>query len=309
MRVILVGGTGVLGRSFCRQFQGRVGEVTAIVRDLEKGRVLEQLGVRVIPGSILSPDSLEGSLPGHDAVINFASSIPRKNKSNPRDWEVNDQLRIQGTSNLLKAIGNRSIFYCQAGIAFLYGDHKGNWVDETDPTYPNAITRSAGEMEKQFIEADLDGLRGASFRFSAFYHPEAWHTQFMIHELRKRRVPIIGDGTFFWNLIHVDDAAAAVITVLRNMDQIQDKEIINVSDGQPVQCKDMLNCVANLLDVHEPIRIPQFVARIVLGAEEFEILTASYRCRTERIKALGWQPQFASYREGFESVLHHMESC
>lgn len=308
MRVLLVGGTGVLGRSFCRQFHGLHGEVTAIARDLEKGRVLEQLGVRVIPGSILSPDSLKESLPGHDAVINFASAIPRKNKSSPRDWELNDQLRIQGTSNLLKAIGSRSIFYCQAGIAFLYGDHKGNWVDETAPVYPNAITRSAGEMEKQFIETVLDEMRGASFRFSAFYHQEAWHTQFMIHELRKRRVPIIGDGTFFWNLIHVDDAAAAVIAVLRNMDQIRGREIINISDGEPVQCKDMLNYVANLLGVHEPIKIPQFVARIVLGAEEFEILTASYRCKTEKIKAMGWRPQFASYRKGFESILHQMKS-
>lgn len=306
MRVLLIGGTGILGRSFCRQFHGRQRDVTAVVRNADKGRFLEQLGVHVIPGSILDPASLIKSISDHDVVVNFASAIPRKNKSSARDWETNDLLRIEGTANLLEAIGNKSVFYCQAGIAFLYGDHKGSWVDEAAPIYPNSITRSAGEMERQFIESSHDGLRGVTFRFSAFYHPEAWHTQYMIHELRKRRVPIIGDGNFFWNLIHVDDAAAAVVAVLEKNDQIPGREVINVSDGEPVQSKDMLHHVANLLEVHEPIRIPQLVARIALGTESFEILTASYRCKTEKIKSFGWEPQFPSYREGFQSIVQQV---
>jgi nucleoside-diphosphate-sugar epimerase len=306
MRILLIGGTGILGRSFCRQFQGANGQVTAIVRNLEKGRILESLGVDLVQGSILDQDSLLRALPGHDVVINFASAIPRKSKSSARDWEMNDQLRLQGTANVLETIGNQPMFYCQAGIAFLYGDHKGKWVDESSATYPNAITRSAGEMERQFVESKHSDLHGVSFRFSAFYHEDAWHTQYMIHELQKRRVPIIGDGTFYWNLIHVDDAAAAVITVLENMDQIQKREIVNVSDGEPVQCREMLNYLAHLLSVHEPTKIPQFIARIVLGTEGFEVLTASYRCKTEKIRALGWKPRYSSYREGFASILQNV---
>ena len=305
MKILLIGGTGLLGRSFCKQYRGSNGQITAIVRNLEKGRMLESFGVDVVPGSILDRDSLSRALPGHDVILNFASAIPRKNKSSARDWEMNDQLRVQGTHNLLESIRNQPAFYCQAGIAFLYGDHKGKWVDESSVTNPNAITRSAGEMERQFLESHRD-LNGVSFRFSAFYHEEAWHTQYMIHELRKRRVPIIGDGTFFWNLIHVDDAAAAVITVLENMDQIQNREIVNVSDGEPVQSQEMLNHLAHLLGVHEPTKIPQFIARIVLGTEGYEVLTASYRCKTDKIRALGWKPRYNSYREGFASILQNV---
>jgi nucleoside-diphosphate-sugar epimerase len=302
MKILLIGGTGMLGRSFCKQIRDRKYEITALVRSADKARLLEQFGVKVVSGSILDPANLLKNLPGHEVVINCASAIPRKNKTNARDWELNDQIRIQGTANLLRAIGDRDVFYCQAGIAFLYGDHKGEWVDESTVTYPNAITSSASEMERQFAEAG-NGLRGASFRFSAFYHQEAWHTQYMIHELKKRRVPIIGDGTFYWNLIHADDAAAAIMTVLDNKERIQGREIINVSDGVPVQCKDMLGYLAKLLGVHEPTRIPQFVAKIVLGSDSFEILTASYRCNTEKIGKFGWRPQYHSYREGFASIM------
>lgn len=305
MKILLVGGTGVLGRCFCRQYQ-RKEDITAIVRNPEKGRALNELGVTVIPGSILDADSIKKTLSNHDVVLNFASAIPRKNRSTARDWETNDQLRIQGTANLLEAIGTKPIFYCQAGIAFLYGDHKDEWVDESSPVYPNGITRSAEEMERQFKEFGQNGMRGVSFRFAAFYHPESWHTQFMIHELRKRRVPILGDGSFYWNLIHGDDAASAVISVLEKREQVQGREIVNVSDGEPVQSKEMLNYLAEMLKVHAPTRIPQFVAKIVLGEDSFEVLTASYRCKIEKIQSFGWRPQYASYREGFASVLQSM---
>lgn len=302
MKILLIGGTGVLGRCFCKQYQHKE-EITAIVRNPERGRILEDLGVNVVPGSILDPASLKKNVSDQDVVLNFASAIPRKNRSTARDWETNDQLRIQGTANLLQAIKAKPVFYCQAGIAFLYGDHQDAWVDESSVVYPNGITRSAEEMERQFREFPQNGMRGVSFRFAAFYHPEAWHTQYMIHELRKRRVPILGDGSFYWNLIHGDDAASAVISVLENKDRVQGREIINVSDGQPVQSKEMLFYLAELLKVHAPTRIPQFVAKIVLGEESFEVLTASYRCIIEKIQAFGWRPQYASYREGFASVL------
>ena len=302
MKILLIGGTGVLGRCFCKRYQ-RKEDITAIVRNPEKGRVLKDLGVNVVPGSILNPASLKENLLDQDVVLNFASAIPRKNRSTARDWETNDQLRVQGTANLLEAIGTKSVFYCQAGIAFLYGDHGDAWVDESSPVYPNGITRSAEKMECLFREFPHNSMRGVSFRFAAFYHPEAWHTQFMIHELRKRRVPILGDGSFYWNLIHGDDAASAVISVLENKDRVQGREIVNVADGQPVQSKEMLIYLADLLKVHAPTRIPQFVAKIVLGEDSFEVLTASYRCNIEKIQAFGWHPQYASYREGFGSVL------
>jgi nucleoside-diphosphate-sugar epimerase len=307
MRILLVGGTGVLGRSFCRLYPNKA-DITAIVRSPEKGRVLEQLGVEVREGSILDPASLEKSLSNHEVVLNFASAIPQKSRSTVRDWETNDQLRVQGTSNLLAAIGSKPVFYCQAGIAFLYGDHDGAWVDETSGVCSNGITRSAEEMEHLILNFPHSGMRGVSFRFAAFYHPEAWHTQYMIHELKKRRVPIIGDGSFFWNLIHADDAASAVITILQKRDQISGREIMNISDGEPVLCREMLHHLADLLQVHAPIRIPQFIARIILGEEGFEVLTASYRCKVDKLRSFGWLPRYPSFREGFASVIPILEA-
>ena len=75
MKILLIGATGVLGRSFCKLApQNDNVEITAMVRTPEKAEVLESYGVKIIPGSILSPDSIRNALKGKDVVLNFASA-------------------------------------------------------------------------------------------------------------------------------------------------------------------------------------------------------------------------------------------
>jgi nucleoside-diphosphate-sugar epimerase len=216
---------------------------------------------------------------------------------------MNDQLRTRGSANILECLQKGSYFYCQAGFAFLHSDHGGEWITETSPLNPSKYTESSVAMEKQFLESENPLLRGVSFRFSVFYHQDAWHTQAMIRELRKRRFPIIGDGEYFWNMIHVDDAAAAVLWTLERRNEITGREVMIVSDDEPVTCKEFLHHLARLLDVPEPTRIPQFVAKLALSGDMVEVVTASFRCRNDRMKSLGWKPVYRSFREGFPAVL------
>ena len=86
MKILLIGATGVLGRSFCKLAPERDDvEITAMVRTPETAEVLELNGVQIIPGSILDPDSIRKALVGKDVVLNFASAIPRKLKPSHRD--------------------------------------------------------------------------------------------------------------------------------------------------------------------------------------------------------------------------------
>jgi nucleoside-diphosphate-sugar epimerase len=303
MKILLIGGTGILGKSFCRLgVQYPHARITALLRTPENGALLRNLGIEIVQGDILQPESLQKAIQGQDVVLNFASAIPRKLKPSNRDWELNDRIRIEGTSNVLNQFGNNDVFYCQAGVVFLYGDHQGAWVDEDSSIFPGIYTHSSHQMEQMFLTAK-HAMRGVSFRFSLFYHPEAWHTQTMLKELSKRRFPIIGDGNYYWNMIHAEDAAAAVWKILNEREKIKNREILIVSDDQPVTCGDFLNHLCNLLKTAEPTRIPKKIAKFALGSDIVETLTASFRCKTEKIKNLGWKPAFPSFKEGFNNLL------
>lgn len=303
MKVLLIGGTGVLGRSFCRLAVQRGYQVTALARTADKAELLHGYGVETVPGSILDADSVRAALPGHEVVLNFASAVPRKLKPSSADWNLNDLVRIQGATNVLESLLPGDIFYCQAGLIFVYGDHRGEWVDEASAVHPNRFTGSARVTEEKFFNSSHPGLKGVSFRFSLFYHEDAWHTQAMVYEMRKRRFPVLGDGEYFWNLVHVEDAAAAVLVAIENQQAIKGREIINVADERPVLCREFLDHLARLLQVHPPTRIPIFVARLALGSDTVDSVTASFRCRCDRIRELGWKPAFPTFFEGLPAVL------
>ena len=303
MKILLIGGTGVLGNSFCRlASQNPHAKITALVRNPEKGTSLEMYGVETLQGNILDSESLKAAIQGQDVVLNFASAIPRKLKPSNRDWELNDRIRVEGTSNVLNQLSDREVFYCQAGVVFLYGDHQGAWVDEDSNVFPGQFTQSSHKMEEMFLTAQ-NGISGVSFRFSLFYHPEAWHTQTMLKELSQGRFPIIGDGNYYWNMIHAQDAAAAVWKVLNEKESIRNREIFIVSDDHPVTCVDFLRHLCDLLKTTEPIRIPKRIAKFALGSDIVETITASFRCKTEKIKNLGWSPVFPSFKDGFSALL------
>ena len=306
MKILVIGGTGVLGRSFCKIAQHKKYRITAMTRNPERATELQRFGVNVATGSILDADSIRVALDAHDVVLNFASAIPRKLKPSSDDWDTNDRVRTEGTAHLLNALSGANVFYCQAGLAYVYGDRRGEWVDETSAVQPNRFTASARVMEELFLNSGNPGLKGVSFRFGLFYHQDAWHTQTILHEIRKRRFPVLGDGEYFWNMIHVDDAASAICTVLEQRDSIQDRLILNATDESPVLCREFLDHLARLQEVHEPTRIPLFVARLALGSEIVDGVTASFRCRSERLHSLGWKPTFRSFREGFPAILQYI---
>ena len=54
---------------------------------------------------------------------------------------------------------------------------------------------------------------GIVLRYGAFYGPDTgMFDHAMVDQIRRRRVPLIGDGGGWWSFVHVDDAAAATVS-------------------------------------------------------------------------------------------------
>jgi hypothetical protein len=57
--------------------------------------------------------------------------------------------------------------------------------------------------------------------------------------------------------------------------------------------------MAGLLGAPDPGSVPSILARLFLGGDALNFLTASSRCRNDAVKTdLCWRPSFPTYREG-----------
>jgi nucleoside-diphosphate-sugar epimerase len=121
-----------------------------------------------------------------------------------------------------------------------------------------------------------------------------------VEQIRRRRVPLIGDGGAWWSFIHVDDAADATVKAV----QSGTPGVYNIVDDEPALVRDWLPSLAEMLGAKPPIRVPVWLARLLAGEHLVAMMTQSRAGSNAKAKReLRWRPAHRSWREGLAEVL------
>ena len=108
MKLLIVGGTGTLGRQVVRHALDLGHEVRCLVRSQKKAAFLKEWGAELVIGNICEPETLPAALNEIDAVIDAAAARVGDSLSIKQvDWE--------GKVNLINAVKtaevNRYVFF------------------------------------------------------------------------------------------------------------------------------------------------------------------------------------------------------
>ena len=302
MRVFVAGATGVLGRESVPQLLAAGHEVFGLARTPEKLLRVKRMNAEPMRGDVLDADAMRRIL-GEiqpDAIVNLATAIPLKLRVNPKDWELNDRVRREGTANLLAAAQNLDVkLFVQESAAYVCQAQGENWMTETSPLTDHSFLRVTIEMENAVRAASVPATL---LRFAALMSADSWHTQQSATALRRGLLPIIGDGGNFVSLIHAQDAARAIVLALGTPQKVAG-QTFNVSDDGPAPMREVLPVAARLLNAPKPRSAPLVMAKMIAGAITVEVFTASYRLSNAKIKqTLGFAPQYPTYRETWAQI-------
>lgn len=94
MKLLVVGGTGTLGRQIVRRALDEGHEVQCLVRSFQRATFLREWGAQLFRGNLCQPESLTAALEGIEVVIDAATARP-SDTAEKVDW--------QGKVNLIKA--------------------------------------------------------------------------------------------------------------------------------------------------------------------------------------------------------------
>jgi nucleoside-diphosphate-sugar epimerase len=283
-------------------------EVTASTRSRTKAEQLRALGAEPVVVDALDRDAVMQAVmrAEPDVVIHQLTAIgPGADLKHFDRWfERTNRLRTEGTDHLLeaaRAAGTRR-FIAQSYCAWSYertGSEPKTEDSPLDPNPPAEQTQSLAAI--RHLESAVLGataLDGIVLRYGAFYGPGTGISVDgdQAELVRKRRFPVVGDGTGMWSFIHIDDAASATVAAIDH----GEPGIYNIVDDEPVPVAKWLPELARNLGAKPPRRVPEWIGRLATGEVGVSMTTQIRGASNAKAKReLGWAPRFRTYREGF----------
>jgi nucleoside-diphosphate-sugar epimerase len=225
-----------------------------------------------------------------------------------RFFEQPNHLRTIGTDHLIEAAraGGARRFVAQSYAGWPFESSGQDPNTEGSPfevDLPDEM-RSTAEAIRRLEAAVLgaEDLAGAVLRYGSFYGPGTGvgESGEIVQAVRRRLMPIVGDGTGVWSFIHVDDAAAATVAALER----GATGVFNVVDDEPAPVDEFLPELARTLGAKPPRRVPEWLANLLIGDAGVYLMTAAPGASNAKAKReLAWSPVYPSWRIGFREGL------
>lgn len=314
MNVFVAGATGALGSHLVPMLIADGHEVTGMTRTAAKQDRIRRMGARPVVADALDPEAVaqavaeaEPEVVIHELTAIDAGSVGR---SIDKAFAQTNRLRTEGTDHLLaaaRAVGARR-FIAQSFAGWPYERTGGPVKTEEDPLQtspPKGVVETLGAI--RYLERTVtgaDGIEGVALRYGGFYGPGTSlgldPVGEQIEMVRKRRLPMVGDGAGVWSLVHIRDAAAATaIAVERG-----EPGIYNVVDDDPAPVSVFIPELAKAIGAKPPRRLPRWLGRLFAGEAATVMMTEVRGASNAKAKReLGWELSYPSWRIGIREGL------
>lgn len=196
---------------------------------------------------------------------------------------------VEGLRNLLgwlDARGQRPRRLLFVSSTAVYAQQAGEWVDEHSPCEPSGFN---GQVMLEAERLALgSGVPASVVRLAGLYGP---HSRMLLDQVRAG-LQVQSEPPLFANRIHRDDAAGLLAYLLQADAQgrVLDDCYLGVDD-EPAALHEVVAWLREQLGVGN-------WAEQALGRR-----AGSKRCSNARAHALGWRPEYPSYREGYAALL------
>jgi nucleoside-diphosphate-sugar epimerase len=306
MRVFVTGATGALGRHLVPGLVAAGHEVTATTRTPGKIAQLREAGAEPVVvdgldrGAVIA--AVRAAAP--EVIVHEMTALAgmRSFRNPDKLFAVTNELRTRGTDNLLAAAaraGTRRVIaqgYAGPGPDKPAGARLKTEEDPLDWRPIRSAARAMAAIRYVDRTVPLEAPEGIVLRYGGFYGPGTG--DFVVEMARKRRLPVIGGGTGVWSFIEITDAAAATLAAVDR----GAPGVYNVVDDDPAPVAEWLPYLAKVAGAKPPLRVPAWLGRLLAGEFVVGQMTSSRGSSNEKArKELGWEPRYASWREGFRA--------
>jgi nucleoside-diphosphate-sugar epimerase len=236
-----------------------------------------------------------------DAIVHEATALA--GKTDFRHWDESfadtNRLRTDGTDSLLEAARKTGVtrVVAQSYAGWPYAREGGPVKSEDDPLDAQPLPEMRETLDAiEHLEGRVQDAGGVVLRYGGLYGAP---DDAQVELVRRRRLPLVGDGGGVWSFVHLDDAAAATVLAVEQ----GEPGVYNVVDSDPAPVREWLPALAEAIHAKPPFRVPRWLARVFAGEVGVVLMTEIRGASNAKARRdLGWTLRHPSWREGFETA-------
>lgn len=297
MRILITGGTGLIGRQLCKALLAEGHELTVLSR--KPNSVAEKCGRRVHAFATLGEWSPEQHF---DAVINLAGEPIADARWTAKRKQVLWNSRVTLTQKLVKHIAAAQhkprILLSGSAIGY-YGDRGDTPLDETAMVGEGYAARLCAAWETAAREAESLGVCVCLLRTGLVLSRDGGLLQRVALPFKLALGARLGDGQQWMSWIHIDDYVAIVLQLLH---QANTSAAYNLTAPQPVNNIEFTATLARVLRRPALFSAPASLLNLLLG-ERASLLLQGQRVLPEKIAVAEYQFKYPNLSAALHNLL------
>lgn len=296
MKILITGGTGLIGRHLTLRLLELGHRVIVVARSPEKAR--QQLDARVELWKGLNDCS---HLNGIDAVINLAgepiadkrwTEAQKQRLCNSR-WQITQRL-----VELIAASSQPPSVLISGSATGYYGDLGEVVVTEEEPPHNEFTHKLCARWEQIACGAQSDTTRVCLLRTGVVLAPKGGILGKMVPPFRLGLGGPIGSGRQYLAWIHIDDMVNGILWLLDN----DLRGPFNMVSPYPVRNEQFAHALGHALHRPAVLRAPATAIRLLMG-ESSVLVLGGQRALPKRLEDAGFAFRWYDLEEALSDVL------
>jgi uncharacterized protein (TIGR01777 family) len=307
MRIVITGGTGMIGRSLAANLAPDGHEVVLLSRTPERATDLPT-GVRAEKWDARTGEGWAHLADGAGAIVNLAGASIAGEGFFPRRWTPERKALIRDSRikaghavvDAISRVGQKPrVVIQQSGIGY-YGPSDDSWLTEDAPPGTDFGARLASnEWETATMAVEEMGVRHVIARTAPVFDEREGALPRMLLPFRLFVGGPMGSGRQWLSWIHRDDSARATRFLIENEKATGP---FNVSSPNPVTYGELAKIIGRVMRRPSFMPIPGFAMKLAFG-EVSNVLLEGQRATPQRLLDMGFDFRFPTAEAALRDLL------
>jgi len=297
MRILITGGTGLIGRRLCKALLAQGHDLTVLSRKPES--VAAKCGANVHAIAALDEWQPELTL---DAIINLAGEPIVDARWTAQRKQILWNSRVTLTEQLVQRIAaaqhKPQVLLSGSAIGY-YGDRGDAVLDESAEAGADFAARLCAAWEAAALGAESLGVRVCLLRTGLVLSRQGGLLVRMLLPFKFGLGARIGSGKQWMSWIHIDDYVAMLLKLLN---EVHARGPYNMTAPQPATNREFTATLATVLHHPAPFVMSAWFLKTLMG-ERACLLLEGQRVLPDRIEAAGYRFAITTLPDALQDLL------